>query len=82
MAMVQPRRAAYSRMARFCMGKRLLILSGDAGIEAGADHFGGLLPLAKNLPGFPDAGPLFYGHFTKLPAHGRRVSFSAMWDSS
>src|SRR5271165_4544766 len=63
-------------------GQRLLILSGDAGIEAGTNHFGGLLPLAENPPGFSDPGPLFYGHFTKLPAYGRRVSFPAMWDSS
>ena len=63
-------------------GQRLLILSGDAGIEAGANHFGGLLPLAENPPGFPAAGPLFYGHFTMLPARGRRLSFSAMRDSS
>jgi hypothetical protein len=63
-------------------GQRLLILTGNAGIEAGEDCFGGLLPLAENLPGFPDAGPSFYGHFTKLPADGRRVSFSARRDSS
>jgi transposase len=63
-------------------GQRLLILSGDASIETGADCFGSLLPLAKNLPGFPDAGPRFYGHFKTLPALGRRVSFPAMSDSS
>jgi hypothetical protein len=40
------------------------------------------LPLAKNLPGFSNVGPLFYGHFTMLPAHGRRVSFSAMLEPS
>jgi hypothetical protein len=33
----------------------LLIKSGDAGIEADADCFGGLLPLAKNPAGFLDA---------------------------
>jgi hypothetical protein len=60
----------------------LLALRGDAGIEAGANHFGGLLPLAKNLPGFPTAGPRFCGHFATLPAHGRRLSFSAIRDSS
>ena len=63
-------------------GQRLLILSGDASIETGADCFVRLLPLAKNLLGFPDDGPLFFGHFTKLSVHGRRVSFSAMRDSS
>jgi hypothetical protein len=62
--------------------QRLLILSGDSGIEASANHFGGLLPLAENLTGFPDAGPLFYGHFATLPAYGRRLSFSAIRDTS
>jgi hypothetical protein len=52
------------------------------GIEADADYFGGLLSLAKNPSGFPDAGPLFYGHFTMLPDDGRRVSFPAIRDSS
>jgi hypothetical protein len=63
-------------------GQRLLIKAGDAGIEAGADCFGVPFPLAKNPPGFLDAGPLFYEHLTKLSAHGRRVSFPAMCDSS
>jgi hypothetical protein len=63
-------------------GERLLILGGDASIEAGADRFGGLWTLAKNLSGFPDSRPLFYGHFTTLPAYGRRRSFSATRDSS
>src|SRR5664280_1133030 len=63
-------------------GQRLLILSGDPSIEAGANHFGAFLPMAENPPGFPDAGPLIYGHITTLPAYGRRVSISAMWDSS
>ena len=63
-------------------GERLLVKSGDAGIKAGANHFGGFLPLAENLPGFPDYGPLFYGHFTMLSDDGQRLSFSAMWDSS
>jgi hypothetical protein len=62
-------------------GQCVLILRGDAGIETGANHFDSLLPLAENLPGFSDAEPLFYGHFTMLPGHGRRVSFSARWDS-
>jgi hypothetical protein len=44
-------------------GERLLIQRGDSGIQAGADRFGGLLPLAKNLPGFSNVGPLSYGHF-------------------
>jgi hypothetical protein len=44
--------------------------------------FGILLPLAEKLPGFPDAGPLFYGHFKRLPGHGHRLSFPAMRDSS
>ena len=55
-----------------------MILSGDTSIQAGANHFGGFFPLAKNLPGFSYAGPLFYGHFTMLPAHGHRASFPAM----
>src|ERR1035438_59868 len=64
------------------LGERLLVQGGDTSIQAGANHFGGFLPLAKNPPGFPGAGPLFYGHFTMLPVHGRRLSFPAMWDSS
>jgi hypothetical protein len=40
------------------------------------------LPLAKNLPGFSNAGRLFYGHFTKFPAYGRRVYVSAMLEPS
>ena len=51
-------------------------------IEAGTDCFGSPLPLAKNLPRFLDAGPLFYEHFAKLRACDRRVSFSAIRDSS
>ena len=42
-------------------GQGLLILSRDAGIEAGANHSGGLLPLAKNLPGFLMPDPCFTG---------------------
>jgi hypothetical protein len=63
-------------------GQRLLILCRDPGIEAGANYFGAFLPLAENPPGFCDAGPLLYGHFTKLPGHGRRLSFPAIRDSS
>jgi hypothetical protein len=63
-------------------GQRLLILSGDTRMEAGSDCFGSLLPLAKNPPKFPAAGPLFYGHFTWLPADGRRLSFPAIRDTS
>jgi hypothetical protein len=30
------------------------------------------VPLAKNLAGFLEARPLFYGHFPRLPARGRQ----------
>jgi hypothetical protein len=38
-AIIQPRRPAYSRMARFCIAKSLLIIRRNAQIESCAKHF-------------------------------------------
>jgi len=57
MATVHPRRTAYSRMADSAW-ERLLIQSGDSGIQAARTVLAAFCP-CQNLPGFSDAGPCF-----------------------
>jgi hypothetical protein len=47
MAIVQPRRAAYSRIARFLHRQRLLVIRRNPGIEARPEHFRRCSCLAK-----------------------------------
>ena len=60
--------------------KRLLIVGGNAGVQAGAEHFRRLPCLAKNVIGFCLWRGPFYGHFRVSPNHGRSRSFSARQD--
>ena len=63
-------------------GQRLLIVGGNAGVQAGAEHFRRLPCLAKNVIGFCLWRGPFGGHFGVSPNHGRSRSFSARQDSS
>jgi hypothetical protein len=47
MTIVQPRRAAYSRIARFLHRQRLLVIRRNPGIEARPEHFRRCSCLAK-----------------------------------
>jgi hypothetical protein len=70
MAMVQPRRVAartkgsaggiFAHGAAL-HGQRLLILRGDASIEAGADCFAVFFPWPKTFPDFLMSDPCFMG---------------------
>ena len=62
--------------------KRLLIVGGNAGVQAGAEHFRRFPCLAKNVIGFCLWRSPFCGHFGVSPNHGRSRSFSARQDSS
>ena len=62
--------------------QRLLIVRGNAGVEADAEHFRRFPCLAKNLIGFCLWKGPFGGHFGVSPKHGRSRSFSARQDSS
>jgi N12 class adenine-specific DNA methylase len=57
--------------------KGLLVVSGDAGIEARSQHFRRSSCLAKNATGFCFGKGPFGGHFEMSPNHGRSRSFSA-----
>src|SRR5664280_3420497 len=63
-------------------GQRLLIVCGNAGVQAGAEHFRWFPCLAKNVTGFCLRKGSFGGHFRVSPRHGRRRSFSAMQGSA
>ena len=77
MAMVQPRRAAYSRMARFCIGRVCWSFVETRAYRPARNIFAGFRRLAKNVLGFCVCGGPFGGHFERSPRHGRRRSFSA-----
>ena len=79
-AIVQPRRAAYSRRARVCIAQSLLIVSGNAGIQPGTKHFRWPTSLAENVPRFWVADGLFGGHFERSDPYGRSRSFPARQD--
>jgi hypothetical protein len=59
---------------------RLLSVGGNAGVQAGAEHFRRFPCLAKNVFGFCLIGGRFGGHFGASPNHGRSRSFSARLD--
>lgn len=58
-------------------GQCLLIVRGNAGVQASAKHFRRLPCLAKNVVGFCLRKGLFGGHFRTSPNHGRSRSFPA-----
>jgi len=62
--------------------KCLLVIGGNAGVQAGSEHFRQFPSLAKNVIGFCLWRSPFYGHFGASPRHGRSRSFSAMQDSA
>jgi len=76
----QPRLAAYSRRARFCIASRLLIIRRDTGRQPGPEHFRPPPCLAENVFGFWLLRSPFRGRFRMSPNHGRRGSFSAGQD--
>jgi hypothetical protein len=57
-------------------GQRLIV-RGNAGVQADAEHFRRLPCLAKNVAGFCLRKGLFGGHFGTSPNHGRSRSFPA-----
>jgi hypothetical protein len=57
--------------------KGLLIARGNAGVQAGSQHFRRPSYLAKNVFRFCLLGSPFSGHFSMSPTHGRSRSFSA-----
>ena len=56
----------------------LLIVGGNARVEAGAKHFRRLVCLAKNPTGLGCLGYPFFGHFQWSGPHGRRGYVSAL----